>query len=77
MLINFEFFSLGSFELEPVCGRPEGMGLHPSGALYILDAYNGLLRLNLTTRELVTVLTRTYQTILQVVVLKHIKKKKN
>ena len=43
------FFSIGSFELEPVCGRPKGMKVNtadPSQPLIVLDSYRGLLQVD-------------------------------
>ena len=37
----------GTFELEPQCGRPKGMKVGPDGHLYIVDAYKGLLKIDL------------------------------
>ena len=39
----------GTFDLEPECGRPKGMKVGPDGKLYIVDAYKGLLRMDLMT----------------------------
>ncbi|XP_064606593.1 adipocyte plasma membrane-associated protein-like [Liolophura sinensis] len=37
----------GSFELEPVCGRPKGMKVDKGGNLIVADAYLGLLKVSL------------------------------
>lgn len=46
----------GSFELEPACGRPKGMKVGPDGNLYIVDAYKGLLKMNLKNSTLETLI---------------------
>lgn len=44
----FEIFLIvGSFELEPVCGRPKGMKVDKGGNLIVADAYLGLLKVSL------------------------------
>lgn len=42
----------GSFELEPVCGRPKGLKFNKNGDLLVLDAYFGLLKVNVTTGQM-------------------------
>jgi hypothetical protein len=39
--------------LEPLCGRPLGIKFHPTrqDELYVVEAYTGLLRIDLTTRD--------------------------
>ena len=36
----------GTYEFEPQCGRPKGMKFGPDGYLYVVDAYKGLLRVD-------------------------------
>ncbi|XP_046359290.2 adipocyte plasma membrane-associated protein-like isoform X1 [Haliotis rufescens] len=46
----------GSFTLEPDCGRPKGMKVDQDGFLVVADAYKGLLRVNVTTGEIETLM---------------------
>ncbi|XP_060072783.1 adipocyte plasma membrane-associated protein-like [Ylistrum balloti] len=42
----------GSFELEPICGRPKGLKMNREGDLLVLDAYFGLLKVNVSTGQM-------------------------
>ncbi|XP_033744810.1 adipocyte plasma membrane-associated protein-like isoform X2 [Pecten maximus] len=42
----------GSFEMEPVCGRPKGLKFNKDGELLVLDAYFGLLKVNISTGQI-------------------------
>ncbi|ESO83595.1 hypothetical protein LOTGIDRAFT_197037 [Lottia gigantea] len=42
----------GSFELEPECGRPKGMKIDKNGDLVLVDAYKGLLKVNLQNKNI-------------------------
>ncbi|XP_013399873.1 adipocyte plasma membrane-associated protein [Lingula anatina] len=44
----------GTLAYEPMCGRPKGMKIGPDGHLYFVDAYQGLMRLNLPSQEMET-----------------------
>ncbi|XP_063444225.1 adipocyte plasma membrane-associated protein-like [Mytilus trossulus] len=41
----------GSFQLEPICGRPKGMKIDKNGDLLVLDSYTGLYKVNVQTGE--------------------------
>ncbi|XP_021370256.1 adipocyte plasma membrane-associated protein-like [Mizuhopecten yessoensis] len=47
----------GSFEMEPVCGRPKGLKVNRDGDLLVLDAYFGLLKVNISTGQIETLLS--------------------
>ena len=59
----------GTFELEPRCGRPKGMKVGPDGHLYIVDAYKGLLKLDLSDFSLHTLINsgkgKTFECMMQ------------
>lgn len=42
----------GSPEMEAECGRPKGMAIGSDGALYVVDSYKGLLRLDTSGKNL-------------------------
>ena len=46
----------GTFEYEPACGRPKGMKVGPDGYLYIVDAYKGLLKMDLKDYKIETLI---------------------
>ncbi|CAC5424627.1 APMAP [Mytilus coruscus] len=41
----------GSFQLEPICGRPKGMKIDNNGDLLVLDSYTGLYKVKVETGE--------------------------
>lgn len=48
------WFVTGSFDLEPVCGRPKGMKVNtadPTHPLIVLDSYRGLLQVDTKTGD--------------------------
>ncbi|XP_053376691.1 adipocyte plasma membrane-associated protein-like [Mercenaria mercenaria] len=47
----------GSAEFEPRCGRPKGMKIGPDGKLYVVDSYKGLLKVDLDTGDVETVVS--------------------
>ncbi|KAK6176542.1 hypothetical protein SNE40_014807 [Patella caerulea] len=47
----------GSFKLEPECGRPKGMKVDKDGNLVLVDAYKGLIQVNLKTKQQKTLLS--------------------
>ncbi|KAL3853839.1 hypothetical protein ACJMK2_017340 [Sinanodonta woodiana] len=47
---------LGSYDYEPLCGRPKGMKVGPDGHLYLVDSYKGLFRINLQNKALETLI---------------------
>lgn len=49
------WFVTGSFDLEPVCGRPKGMKVNtadPTHPLIVLDSYRGLLQVDTKTGDI-------------------------
>ncbi|RUS84882.1 hypothetical protein EGW08_007351 [Elysia chlorotica] len=46
----------GTYALEPECGRPKGMKLDARGDLIVVDAYKGLLRVDLDSGRVETLL---------------------
>lgn len=45
----------GTFDLEPVCGRPKGMKINlndPSHPLIVVDSYRGLLQVDTKTGDI-------------------------
>ncbi|XP_012944585.2 adipocyte plasma membrane-associated protein [Aplysia californica] len=48
---KYYFYVIGSYELEPECGRPKGMKVDSSGRLVVADAYNGILRIDVDSGE--------------------------
>lgn len=49
------WFVTGSFDLEPVCGRPKGMKVNtadPTHPLIVLDSYRGLLKVDTKTGDI-------------------------
>ncbi|XP_064632804.1 adipocyte plasma membrane-associated protein-like [Lineus longissimus] len=42
----------GSLEMESVCGRPKGMKVDSHGNLIFVDAYKGLMKMDLVTMEI-------------------------
>ncbi|KAL4226153.1 hypothetical protein ACF0H5_014139 [Mactra antiquata] len=47
----------GTPEYEPQCGRPKGMKIGPDGKLYVVDSYKGLLRVNVSTGDVETLVS--------------------
>lgn len=47
----------GSPEMEPECGRPKGLKFGPDGFLYAVDSYMGLLRVDVKTGEITTLVS--------------------
>ena len=50
----------GSYALEPQCGRPKGMKVDARGDLVVVDAYKGILRVDLDTGHVETLLDSEY-----------------
>ena len=47
---GIESTSCGTYDFEPLCGRPKGMKFGSDGKLYVVDSYKGLLRVDVHTR---------------------------
>ncbi|KAJ8301547.1 hypothetical protein KUTeg_020534 [Tegillarca granosa] len=49
-------YDAGSFEMEPLCGRPKGMKVDKDGFLIVLDSSKGMLKVNPKTGTIQTVI---------------------
>lgn len=52
MYINLEFlFGLDGLYEEHICGRPLGLSMDKNGFLYVADAYYGIFKVNLNSKD--------------------------
>lgn len=50
----------GSFELEPLCGRPKAMKFDSEGNLVLVDSHKGLLKVHIANGEVETLVSSEY-----------------
>lgn len=49
VFIIMSLYVKGSFDDEPICGRPLGMRMDNEGYLVVADAYLGIFKINVAT----------------------------